>query len=173
MIAMWKREPVKVILLIAISFGLLCAVSISLDWYIPAFDRLTPKYGDELTEAVNAYLQILDRRIVENSSPEELCSQRTVDKEFELCVSSLNSPGMHDSRYVERLRVITYTPECSIVIANIHTMGSFASAVFRLIWEDDVWKIADRWSGYREDIFGRRGLITMANPPLPFSCSKE
>lgn len=157
-----------------ISLVLLCAVIISLTWYIPVFDRLTPKYGDELTEVMNAYLRILDRRTGGGSSTEEVCSQRTVDKEFGRCVSALNSPDMHDTLYVERLRITTYTPECSIVIVVYHSAGSIGSAVFRLVREDDVWKVAESSSGYVTNRLGdRRGLIAMANPPLPFSCSEE
>jgi hypothetical protein len=154
---------------IIIGLGILSGVGlVARTRYIPLFDRLTPLYEEELTDAVDDYLQIIDLRATEK------CPERAVGRSLQDCIEAQYHTDMGDIRYVQQLRVTTYTSDCAIVIVVYHTMGSIANVVYRLVLEDGVWKVAERTSGFIEDERGReQGLITMANPPLLFSCSEE
>jgi len=141
--------------------------------YNPKNDKLTQQYGTELETALNYYFSVI-RSDEAYQNPEEECPKVTVEKEEDICLSShMNSSSMGDSSAVQKIRVVTYSSECSIAIAVYTTAGSIYSQVFLLKRDEGNWKVADGASGYTTDRFGEMtGLINMADPPIPFTCKE-
>jgi hypothetical protein len=144
--------------------------------YIARFDELTPLYEDELTEVMNDYFRILALRDPETHDPSEVCASRTVDEAFDWCVSVQYMHGDFGFYVVDELRVITQTPDCATIIVKPDWSGGHGGipGTYRLDHVDGVWKIAETAGGYTQDMFGQQvGLMAIANPPMPFSCTEE